>query len=127
MLFRSSFLVNAWDRRRGAFRYSHDPSRLGSEYSTLPGSTPAALFALSLLGVDVAEGQFAPARSFVSSRAPDGYRFTTNDDFVFRAQGTGDGDKPCPDAESATGGKARGTATARGASEDQGVAMGVFV
>ncbi|MEL6903936.1 MAG: hypothetical protein AAFP22_00935, partial [Planctomycetota bacterium] len=82
-----SFLVNAWDRRRGAFRYSHDPSRLGSEYSTLPGSTPAALFALSLLGVDVAEGQFAPARSFVSSRAPDGYRFTTNDDFVFRAQG----------------------------------------
>lgn len=82
-----TFLVNTWDPKRGAFRYSHDPSRLRSDYPLLPGSTPATMFALSLLGADIADKQFAPARRFVQEKAPDGYRFTGDDDFVFKAQG----------------------------------------
>lgn len=82
-----TFLVNTWDPRRGAFRYSHDPSRLRSDYPLLPGSTPAAMFALSLLGADITEAQFGPARNFVLERSPNGYRYTGDDDFVFKAQG----------------------------------------
>ncbi len=82
-----TFLVNTWDPNRGAFRYSHDPSRLRSDYPLLPGSTPATMFALSLLGADIADKQFAPARRFVQEKAPDGYRYTGDDDFVFKAQG----------------------------------------
>ncbi len=81
------FLQRAWDEDRGAFRYSHDPTRLGSGYDILPGSTPAAMFALSLLGEDVASETFARARRFVLERAPRSYRFTGSDDFVHRAQG----------------------------------------
>ncbi|MEM1451788.1 MAG: prenyltransferase/squalene oxidase repeat-containing protein, partial [Planctomycetota bacterium] len=82
-----SFLVNCWDPSRGAFRYSHDPSRLRSDYDILPGSTPASMFALSLLGGDLTQDQFGPARRFVLERAPSGYRYTGDDDFVFRARG----------------------------------------
>lgn len=81
------FLVNSWDPSRGAFRYSHDPSRLRSDYPLLPGSTPAAMFALSLLGADIGKPQFGPARDFVHARSPRGYRFSGEDDFVFKAQG----------------------------------------
>ncbi|MEM8710168.1 MAG: hypothetical protein AAGG01_04395 [Planctomycetota bacterium] len=82
-----TFLVNSWDPSRGAFRYSHDPSRLRSDYPLLPGSTPATMFALSLLGADIGAAQFEPARNFVQSRSPQGYRFTGDDDFVYKAQG----------------------------------------
>ncbi len=82
-----AFLTRAWDPRRGAFRYDHDPGRLGSGYPILPASTPAAIFALSLLGADVTGSAFAPARRFVLERAPDGYRYTGDDDFVYRARG----------------------------------------
>lgn len=80
-----SFLLRSWDGRLGAFRYSHDPERLNSEYSTLPGSTPAALFALGLLGDEVAGEAFADARGFVSRRAPSGYEWRGDDAFVERA------------------------------------------
>jgi hypothetical protein len=69
----------------GAFRYSHDPERLGSGYPTLPGSTPAALFALSLLGEDLSGGAWARARGFVAERAPRGYQWRGADAFVERA------------------------------------------
>lgn len=82
----ASFLGNSWDPQRGAFRYSHDPQRLRSNYPTLPGSTPAAIFALSLLGADVTTADFRAARRFVMERLPRGYRFTGEDDFVHRAQ-----------------------------------------
>lgn len=82
-----TFLVNTWDPSRGAFRYSHDPGRLRMDYPLLPGSTPAAMFALSLLGADLTQAQFGPARKFVLDRSPNGYRFTGDDDFVFKAQG----------------------------------------
>jgi hypothetical protein len=81
------FLLNAWDGERGSFRYNHDPQRLNSGYSTLPGSTPAGLFALSLLGEDIASPTWAQAIDFVTQRSPSGYRFTGDDDFVERAQG----------------------------------------
>ncbi|MEM7308201.1 MAG: hypothetical protein AAF682_16090 [Planctomycetota bacterium] len=81
------FLAGAWDGRRGAFRYSHDPGRLNSVYPVLPASTPAAIFALSLLGVEADSEQLADAVRFVLERAPDSYRYTSDDDFVFRAQG----------------------------------------
>ncbi|HEX6882330.1 MAG TPA: prenyltransferase/squalene oxidase repeat-containing protein, partial [Planctomycetota bacterium] len=82
-----AFLRNAWDPRARAFRYDHDPERLSSGYPILPASTPAALFALSLLGVDPAGEELAAARRFVLTRAPDGYRYTGDDDFVHRARG----------------------------------------
>jgi len=82
-----AFLASTWDEELRAFRYSHDPERLSSGWPTLPASTPASLFGLSLLGVDVAGEELAPARRFVLTRAPDGYRFTGDDDFVRRARG----------------------------------------
>jgi len=81
------FLLNSWDRRRGAFRYSHDPNRLNGTYPILPASTPAALFALSLLGVDVSRDELREARRFVTQRAPHGYAYRSDDDFVFRGVG----------------------------------------
>jgi hypothetical protein len=81
------FLVNTWDARRGAFRYDHDPQRLNSGYPILPASTPAAVFALALLGADAAGPELAPARRFVLTRSPDGYRYTGDDDFVAHARG----------------------------------------
>ncbi len=81
-----TFLEQSYDDR-GWFRYSHDPERLSSGYPTLPGSTPAGLFALSLLGEDVASDRWKDAVGFVVARTPDGYRYTSDDAFVFRARG----------------------------------------
>ena len=81
------FLENCWDAERGAFRYSHDPSRLRSAYDILPGSTPASLFALSLLGTDVSGRRYREARKFVNDRRPRGYRYEGDDAFVHRARG----------------------------------------
>jgi hypothetical protein len=82
----ASFLASSWDAERGSFRYSHDPQRLSSSYPTLPGSTPASIFALSLLGADVSSADFRAARRFITERLPNGYRFTSEDDFVHKAQ-----------------------------------------
>ncbi len=80
------FLTSSYDSR-GWFRYSQDPARLNSAYATLPGSTPAALFALSVLGEELEDSRWDDALDFISSRAPDGYRFTSDDAFVYRARG----------------------------------------
>ncbi|MBI1849985.1 MAG: PD40 domain-containing protein [Planctomycetes bacterium] len=82
-----TFLLGSYDKRHGYFRYSQDPERLNSGYRTLPGSTPAALFALSLLGEDPKSSRFEKARGFVLDRAPDGYRYTSDADFVERGMG----------------------------------------
>ena len=82
-----AFLRNSWDTRLEAFRYSHDPARLRSNWPILPGSTPAALFALSLLGDDTASATFREARAFILERAPRRYRSASDDDFVLRARG----------------------------------------
>lgn len=82
-----AFLENARDEDGEYYRYNHDPERLNSGYPTLPASTPAALFALSLLGEDIQSAAHAPERAFVLTRAPKSYRYTTDDAFVARAQG----------------------------------------
>ncbi|MCC7013867.1 MAG: PD40 domain-containing protein [Planctomycetes bacterium] len=81
------FLRQAWDEELGRFRYNHDPQRLSSGYATLPGSTPAALFALSLLGEELSSAQWRDALEFVNSCAPKGYRWDGEEAFVHRAQG----------------------------------------
>lgn len=81
------FLRRCWDERRAAFRYSHDPERLQGPYQILPGSTPASLFALSLLGDDISQPEFRPALNFVTERMPAGYRCRNTDRFVNRAGG----------------------------------------
>ncbi|MFT5290706.1 MAG: hypothetical protein ACI8QS_000925 [Planctomycetota bacterium] len=81
------FLANAWDGDRGAFRYNHNPQRLRSGYPILPASTPAALFGLSLLGVDLESPDLRSAWDFVSRRRPREYRNRGDDAFVFDAKG----------------------------------------
>lgn len=81
------FIERAFDRPHGYFRYSHDPQRLNSMYRTLPGSTPAALFALSLLGEKVTTPRYAEARRYVMERTPTAYRRGSDNDFVLRAKG----------------------------------------
>ena len=80
-------LENARAEDGAAMRYSHDPERLQDRYSTLPASTPAGMFALSLLGADLASDAWAPMRGFVLQRRPDGYRYEDDDAFVFRGTG----------------------------------------
>ena len=82
-----TFLRGAWDAELGRFRYSHDPARLRSGYATLPGSTPAALFALSLLGEDLGSGPWSEALDFIGACAPEAYRWEGEDAFVERAAG----------------------------------------
>ncbi len=81
------FIANAWDEERGAIRYCHDPGRLSSYYPILPASTPAGLFALSLMGVDLNDESVSGPVAFVLERTPRSYRHTSDDDFIFRAQG----------------------------------------
>ncbi len=81
------FLRAAHRPREGVVLYSHDPARLNSSYWTLPGSTPAGLFALSLLGEDLDDPQWSSALRFVRNRAPDGYRMRSQDAFVEDASG----------------------------------------
>jgi hypothetical protein len=82
-----AFLEQAFDPQLSAYRYNHEPERLSSVYATLPASTPAALFALALLGEDVTSARHRVSRDYVLERAPDGYRFTGELDFVRRARG----------------------------------------
>lgn len=81
------FLRASHRAREGVITYSQDPSRLNSAYWTLPGSTPAGLFALSLLGEDLADDRWDSALRFVRNRAPDGYRMRSQDAFVEEASG----------------------------------------
>ena len=52
--------------------YAHDPSRLRERYWTLPGSTPAGLFALSLMGEDVRDDDWRSVIELISEREPSG-------------------------------------------------------
>jgi hypothetical protein len=81
------FIMKAWDPGHKAFLYSHDPDRLRSGYPILPASTPAGLFALSLLGIDASGAELADAQRFILQRTPRDYRYTSDDAFVHNAQG----------------------------------------
>lgn len=82
-----TFLLNAYDQSKGVVLYNHAPARLESAYATLPGSTPAGLFGLSLLGEDITDDEYDRAVVWVLDKAPDGYREGDSDAFVHRAQG----------------------------------------
>ncbi len=81
------FLESAYDGQYGYFRYNHDPDRLNEGYRTLPGSTPAALFALALLGDDITSSDYDAPRKFVLDRVPKEYRWRGEDAFVEQATG----------------------------------------
>ncbi len=83
----ATFFDNAHDDENGWYRYNHDPQRLQSNWPTLPASTPAAMFALSLVGRDLKSEDYASSRRFVLARTPSQYRRGSSDDFVLRGQG----------------------------------------
>ena len=83
----ATFFDNAHDEENGWYRYNHDPQRLGSNWPTLPASTPAAMFGLSLVGRDLKSEDYASSRRFVLTRTPSQYRRGSSDDFVLRGQG----------------------------------------
>jgi hypothetical protein len=83
----ATFFDNAHDEENGWYRYNHDPQRLQSNWPTLPASTPAAMFALSLVGRDLKSEDYASSRRFVLTRTPSQYRRGSSDDFVLRGQG----------------------------------------
>jgi hypothetical protein len=82
-----SFLDQNHDARGGVVLYTRDPERLDSAYPTLPGSTPAGLFALSLLGEDLTDARWRSAIDFTLSRRPSGYEEPSRSAFVSRAAG----------------------------------------
>ncbi|MBC8405604.1 MAG: PD40 domain-containing protein [Planctomycetes bacterium] len=81
------FLRGSVDPRFGWVRYSHNPSRLSSSYPTLPASTPACLFAASLVGEDINSDYYKDARRYTLQRVPRGYGFKGDDAFVQKAEG----------------------------------------
>ncbi len=83
----ASFLRAAHRRDRGVLLYNHDPDRLRSTYWTLPGSTPAGLFALSLLGENIESSTYSSVNEWILERAPNGYRNRGQDSFVHQATG----------------------------------------
>lgn len=58
------------DRQLQAYRYNHDPEWLQNAYPTLPGTTPAALFAMQLLGSDKNTRGYRTALSYIDQRPP---------------------------------------------------------
>jgi len=81
------YLRRSFDRKYGYFRYAHDPDRLRSTYRTLPGSTPASMFALLLLGEDPSSERVVAGRRFVMERLPLRYARAADDRFVIHAEG----------------------------------------
>jgi len=81
-----AYLLHSFDEEQGYFRYCHDPNRLESAYRTLPGSTPASIFALTLLG-EGDDGRVLAALDFVRRRPPRSFRVTSEERFVTRGEG----------------------------------------
>jgi hypothetical protein len=80
------YLLRSFDEEEGYFRYSHDPSRLESAYRTLPGSTPASIFALTLLG-EGEDPRVLASLDFVRRRPPRSFRVPSQDRFVSHGEG----------------------------------------
>ncbi|HET6203538.1 MAG TPA: hypothetical protein VFI25_12130 [Planctomycetota bacterium] len=81
-----SYLLRSFDEEHAYFRYSHDPERLASGYRTLPGSTPASIFALGLLGAGE-DARVAAAVPFVRERRPRQFVLRSEERFVSRGEG----------------------------------------
>ena len=82
-----TFLLEKHEPGAGVLLYNRDPDRLGSAYPNLPGSTPAGLFALGLLGEDITAERYRSAIAFLLERRPRVYREASSADFVNRADG----------------------------------------
>ncbi len=82
-----TFIRNAHQPDSGAVLYAHDPERLRTQYWTLPGSTPAGLFALSLLGEDIAKSRYGSSIRYITERSPSSYRRGSQIEFVTEATG----------------------------------------
>ncbi|HLU40676.1 MAG TPA: hypothetical protein VK081_14920, partial [Planctomycetota bacterium] len=82
-----AYLWRMFDPRDGNFLYNREPSRLASAWRTLPGSTPAAVFCLLLLGADRNDQRLRTAAAWILERAPQAYRRASLDDFVLRGAG----------------------------------------
>ncbi len=81
------FLLQSFDSRHGYFLYNREPSRLRSSWRTLPASTPASVFALSLLGVPREDYRLRAGLEWTLERAPESYRRFSDDEFVLRGAG----------------------------------------
>jgi hypothetical protein len=79
------YFVGSFDPSFDGFRYTHNPSWLNNGYGTLPASTPAAMFALTLLG-ERDHPDLAAAERFVLERQPESWRWRGQDAFVRRGQ-----------------------------------------
>ncbi|MEZ5965066.1 MAG: prenyltransferase/squalene oxidase repeat-containing protein [Planctomycetota bacterium] len=82
-----AFLWFMFDSAGGNFLYSREPSRLRSEWRTLPGSTPASVFCLLLLGNERTDERLRAAEAWIVERKPTAFRRYSLDDFVLRARG----------------------------------------
>jgi hypothetical protein len=78
-----TFFLGCFDRKIGGFRYTHNPSWLSNGYGTLPASTPASMFALSLLG-EKTHASVAASEKYLLDRLPNGLRERSEDAFVRR-------------------------------------------
>jgi hypothetical protein len=83
----TAFMRGTFDAAGGYFRYNHDPARTSSAWPTLPASTPAALFTLSLGGQSLDAPQLDGAWQYVLARAPRRYAWEGEDAFVQRGAG----------------------------------------
>ena len=81
------YLELSFDEPNGWFRYNQNPSRLRSQWPTLPASTPAGAFCLMLLGVDKDDPRVATAVDYTVQRRPQRFRKYRDDDFVLNGQG----------------------------------------
>ncbi len=81
-----AYLLRSFDEEHDYFRYSHDPRRLSSGYRTLPGSTPASIFALGLLGAGE-DPRVASAIPFVRDRRPRSFQVRSEERFVSHGEG----------------------------------------
>lgn len=80
------YFIRSYDPKFGGFRYTHSPEWLHNSYGTLPASTPAAMFVLTLLG-EKNHPFVRNAEQFVVERAPSEYRYRGQDAFVRRGTG----------------------------------------
>lgn len=81
------YLEESWSPRLQRMLYNRKPSRLRSQYPTLPGSTPAATFALLLLGADPESAAVQGGLTFVSDRPPSVWRQSDTGQFIRNGSG----------------------------------------
>jgi hypothetical protein len=79
------YFLRSFDPAIGGFRYTHNPN-WSSGYGTLPASTPASMFALTLLG-ERDHARVQAAEEFLLDRVPNGYAYRGEQAFVSKGQG----------------------------------------